>query len=1237
MNSSGHPHPRHLVEWVAIAAAVLLSASVVVAAWLSYHSYRATEYEFALHHAEDVVQLLQANARSTMLSADDVVRRLKRVVERDGLNADIARLLQEASDIKDIAAVVSVADAQGRLVLSNLPIPPGAGIADLEHFRVHVERDTGLPFVNKPVLGRVSGKWSFHLTRRINGPGGSFGGVAIVAVDLSYWDGLLQQEYFGKAEAFALVGRDGAARAAFWRNPAGRQTLMQADWTFLAQAVGAGAKRAGRVVAPAAGGVTSGVWAYRAVENFPLIVAVRVDEENTAARLGVVRAWYVGGAIMLVILIVILTAGLLSFLSRQRLRAAEAVRVAGVVRQSEELYRQLFDANPLPVLIRDENSLDILAVNQAMVDKYGYTREQFSRMTTVELLSSGTQDDYIREVAARPADAESKARRTHVLNGGTEIEVDIVTRPFEFNGKGARLLVINDMTEKVRSEHMIRESEQRFRAIFDHAGIGITMRFLHDRHRPWEVVNDRICEMTGYRREELLRMSTADLTMPEEQGAAISDNNRLLRGEITSYERDKRLRCKDGGFLWVRLSVAALPDADGRVNRVIATYQDINARKLAEERLRDSENRLRAIIAAEPECVATVAPDGTLLEMNPAGLRMLGAASLAEMQRKPVIRHVAAEYRRAFIGLHRRILAGSAGMLEFEATGPGGKRVWLEIHAVPLYGASGAVAELLGIARDVTERRQAREALAAERNLLRTVIDNIPDPIRVRDRNLDTILANEAWRRAGASDRDSAAGHAGQGQDRGSGWFNDEDRAVLATGRPSIPREREEGTAEDPRWFVTTKSPLRDAGGGVIGVVSISRDVTDYRRRSLEVEKLNTALERRVAERTAQLSNANEELEAFAASISHDLRAPLRNLDGLAAGLIEDHGATLDPAGQHMLGRIRAVVARMGGLIEDLLRLSRVARAELALQEVSLSDLAQSIIDDLRRDQPDRHVDVRIESGLHAMADPGLLRSALMNLLHNAWKFTGNTPDALIEVGSLQLLGNTAYYVRDNGVGFNMEHADRLFGAFQRLHTDREFPGTGVGLATVRRVMRRHGGDAWAEAAAARGAIFFFTLSGGIGANRKSSREPGATAPQAHRPEADDRHARRTAVLLVDDDQDALALAMHSLRSDGYELLTADSGEAAIEILGKRAVNVIVSDFSMPGMNGAQLLAQAARLHPATLRIILSGQTQNRAMQAGLSSGEIHHYFEKQHSFAPVRKCIRDWLAPGKRRGKPRK
>jgi signal transduction histidine kinase len=267
------------------------------------------------------------------------------------------------------------------------------------------------------------------------------------------------------------------------------------------------------------------------------------------------------------------------------------------------------------------------------------------------------------------------------------------------------------------------------------------------------------------------------------------------------------------------------------------------------------------------------------------------------------------------------------------------------------------------------------------------------------------------------------------------------------------------------------------------GSLLLSREISRERLLAANLEhsetqyrELAASLEEQVEERTRELQNVNEELQAFTYSVSHDLRAPLRAIDGFSLILLEDNGESIDPTGQDLLARIRRGVKRMSQLIQSLLDLSRATRVELRKQPVAISDLATSVIEDLRQASPERNVEVSIEPGLAAEGDPHLLRIVLENLLSNAWKFSSRTEGARIDVGSSKNGGAHEFFVKDNGSGFDPAYAEKLFKPFQRLHLESEFEGTGIGLTTAQRIVRRHGGAIRAESGGGSGATFYFSV-----------------------------------------------------------------------------------------------------------------------------------------------------------------
>jgi PAS domain S-box-containing protein len=370
---------------------------------------------------------------------------------------------------------------------------------------------------------------------------------------------------------------------------------------------------------------------------------------------------------------------------------------------------------------------------------------------------------------------------------------------------------------------------------------------------------------------------------------------------------------------------------------------------------------------------------------------------------------------------------------------------------------------------------QERTAALSEANaLLQALLDNLPDHIYFKDLQSRFIRNSRSQATLlGLHDPSEAVGKTDFDFFPHAARSYAEEQEVMKSGRPLVDFE-EWVVWPDGRetWVLTTKMPLRNAEGQTIGIFGISHNITERKQAEQAIHQLNDDLEKQAE----KLQAANKELEAFSYSVSHDLRAPLRAIDGYTRILVEDYGSILDEEGKRVCGVISREARRMGQLIDDLLSFSRLGRKEMYSSKIEMRTLVVSVLNDLLKEEKRERLDIHIAKLPVAKGDSSLIRQVWFNLLSNAIKFTSKKERAVIEVGSRTTKEEFIYYVRDNGAGFDMEYANKLFGVFQRLHSESEFSGTGVGLAIVQRTIRRHGGRVWAEGEVEKGATFYFAL-----------------------------------------------------------------------------------------------------------------------------------------------------------------
>lgn len=523
----------------------------------------------------------------------------------------------------------------------------------------------------------------------------------------------------------------------------------------------------------------------------------------------------------------------------------------------------------------------------------------------------------------------------------------------------------------------------------------------------------------------------------------------------------------------MRLNARRLDDDARRARMILLAIEDVTERERAAA-------GIRQLIEGAPNGMVMVDGQGQILLVNAQIEQSFGyrrdelLGQPIEMLVPPRFRTHHAAYRQSF-GTDPVARPMGAGR-DLYGLHRDGSEFPVEIGLNPIETDQGLM--VLGTVVDITERKRAEEALRASeaRFSIAFTASPISSVIATLDEGRyvavnDTFLSLTGYRREEVIGRTSADLRV---------WPTPEARAeiiqlLLTEGRIRNRETRYQMKNGEIRLFLMSVEIIELDGRPHLITASI--DITERKQAEEEIHRLNEELEQRVAERTAQLQTINKELEAFSYSVSHDLRAPLRHINGFSQALLEDYADQLDEEGKYYLQEVRGASKEMAQLIDDLLQLARVARSEMRCEAVNLSEIAQAVMTELHKPDTQRSLEIRITDGLVTHGDKRLLQVMLSNLLENAWKFTSRRQPAEITFGQEQRNGEAVYFVRDNGAGFDMAYVNKLFGAFQRLHSGREFEGTGIGLATVQRIVHRHGGRVWAEGKVNQGATFYFTLT----------------------------------------------------------------------------------------------------------------------------------------------------------------
>ena len=621
--------------------------------------------------------------------------------------------------------------------------------------------------------------------------------------------------------------------------------------------------------------------------------------------------------------------------------------------------------------------------------------------------------------------------------------------------------VTRDLTQRHEMERALRETDQRFRLIVEGAKeYALLMLDPKGRVVSWNAGAERL---KGYHAEEIVGQHHSRFYPPEDVRAG-KPERALQQALVEGQWEDEGWRVrKDGSRFWANVIITPLHDAQGTPLGFAKLTRDLTERRRAEAVLRQNEERLRLMVdSVRDYAIIMLDREGRVISWNAGAERTKGYRA-----EEILGRHFSRFYPPEDVAqgkpeweLERAMRDG-----QFEDEGwrvrKDGSRFWANVVITPVRDAQQVLVGFAKVTRDATERRRAEAEIRRQRGFTEQLINSSTDGILAFDRECRYTLWSQGMARISGVTAEEVMGRPALEvfpffRDTGE----DKHYATALEGR-KVNAEGGRYSVHEPAAHVVLEaqySPQVGEDGQVVGGLAVVRDVTERKR----VEE--------------ELARSNAELEKFSYSVSHDLRAPLRAIDGFARALHEDYGPALNADGQRLIGVIRDNAQRMGQLIDALLNFSRAGRQQLVTTTVDLTALAQSVVDELRRTAGGVAVEVSLQPLPPITGDATLLRQVVVNLIGNAFKFSRHRTHPHVDIAAHREGDTVIYYVRDNGAGFDMRYKDKLFGVFQRLHHVEEFEGTGVGLALAQRIIDRHGGRIWAEAKPNEGATFYFTL-----------------------------------------------------------------------------------------------------------------------------------------------------------------
>jgi PAS domain S-box-containing protein len=754
----------------------------------------------------------------------------------------------------------------------------------------------------------------------------------------------------------------------------------------------------------------------------------------------------------------------------RKLNKADILRL-----EVENRYKAIFKDNLSVILIINPDNGNIEDANQAACDYYGWTYEEICSKKINDI--SNLPAEKVNEILINTKlKKKNHLLFEHKLANGVIRDVEVFSGPIKFNNSIFLYALVHDITDRKQALESLSISEEKLRAIFDVLPFGISL-----------IDNDRSITQTNKVLEDIIKLNYGDIQDGKHKLRKYlrSDGSEMPPAELASLRAineqrviqdvETGIQTDDGSVYWTSVSAAPL-NVEG-LSAVVVTH-DINARKHAEEALRLSEAQFRNIFESAVIGIYRTTPDGRILMANPTLINMLGFNSFDELAKRNLEEQgfETNTHRAEF----RKRIEESGSITGYESIWKtkDGASVIISENAKVFYNNFGEVLYYEGTIEDITERKKVERALRESEERYRKAFKTSPDAINInRMEDGMYISINHGFTETTGFCEEDVIGKTSLEFDI---WNNREDRKRLVsalTAKGFVRDFEAEFRSKSGRVIYAIMSAAQIEINGIPHIISITRDITDRRKAEEEIRALNESLEMRVQQRTIELEAVNKELEAFTYSVSHDLRAPLRHINGYVDMLTSKYTDLIPEKGLHYLNTIVDASHQMGTLIDDLLQFSRTGRQEMQLAEVDMNDVLNEVLELVKHDIINRRIKWEIEEPLPQLnGDFSLLRMVWFNLISNAVKFTRNKPEAVIHITSEQKEDEYIFSVIDNGAGFDMRYAHKLFGVFQRLHSVQEFEGTGIGLANVRRIISKHGGRTWAESELEKGATFYFSL-----------------------------------------------------------------------------------------------------------------------------------------------------------------